>query len=47
MKDDEVQPTPQPQTQPFIEARPDDADHLSHQYDAIDREFYIEGAGDA
>ena len=46
MKDDEIQPIP-PQSQPITEAHPDNADHTVHHYDAIDREFYVEGAGDA
>jgi hypothetical protein len=47
MKDDEVQQIPQPPAHPVTEAHPDDADRSCHQYDAIDLEFYIEGAGDA
>jgi hypothetical protein len=47
MKDDEIQPTPQPQSQPLTDAHPDNSDHSLHHYDAIDLEFYIEGAGDA
>ena len=49
MKDDEIQPIPlpQPQTPSIAEAHPENAEHSSHHYDAIDQEFYTEGAGDA
>ena len=47
MKDDETQQIPHPPIHPMTEAHPDNADHSIHQYDAIDLEFYIEGAGDA
>ena len=47
MKDNETQQIPQPPVHPMTEAHPDNADHTIHQYDAIDLEFYIEGAGDA
>jgi hypothetical protein len=47
MKDDEIQQIQQPPTLPMTEAHPDNADPASHHYDTIDREFYIEGAGDA
>ena len=46
MKDD-VPQDQQPPVHPMTEAHPDNADHPIHQYDAIDLEFYIEGAGDA
>ena len=46
MKDDEVQEIAQ-QTPPLTDALPDNADQSRHQYDAVDLEFYIEGAGDA
>ena len=47
MKDNENQQIQQPPVPPVTEAHPDNADHTIHQYDAIDLEFYIEGAGDA
>ena len=47
MKDEEALTIQTPQLQPPSEAHPDNADHTAHQYDAIDIEFYIEGAGDA
>jgi hypothetical protein len=46
MKDDEPLPVP-PQVQPVTETHPDNADRTIHHYDAVDVEFYVEGAGDA
>ena len=47
MKDDEIQPISLPQTPPLTDAHPEKTDTSAHQYDAIDQEFYTEGAGDA
>jgi hypothetical protein len=47
MKDTESRPLPDQHAQPTDESLREDHEHLLHQYDDIDREFYTEGAGDA
>jgi hypothetical protein len=47
MKDNEDQQIQQPPAPTVTESLPDNADHSLHQYDSVDLEFYIEGAGDA
>ncbi len=46
MKDTEPRPAPEHKDRQDADSPGNESEPLNHQYDDIDREFYIEGAGD-